>query len=286
MSPDSLRSGFVALVGRPNVGKSTLLNQMVGTKVSITARSPNTTRGSVRGIVEGPGFQVVVVDTPGVHRPRTTLGERMNDAARQGLADADVAVLVVDASAGIGPGDRHVASLLGPGCVVALNKVDRTSSLRLAEELSSAFPALGLDDAELFPVSARTGEGVPALVEHVVGRLGAGPRYFPQGTTSDVGEDERVAELVREQLLKVVRDELPHSIACRVVERDGRYLRCEILVERESQKAIVIGRNGAVLKAAGTGARAALPPGTYLDLVVKVEKDWQRRPEIISRLGY
>jgi GTP-binding protein Era len=281
-----VRSGFVALVGRPNVGKSSLLNRIVGAKVSITAPSPNTTRGAVRGVLEGPGFQAVVVDTPGLHRPRSLLGERLNDSARRGADEADVVVLVVDASSGIGAGDRHVAALLGPGSVVALNKIDRTPRARLLERLSTASEDLGLGEAELFPVSARTGEGVAALVEHLVGRLEAGPRYFPPGTTSDVREDERVAELVREQLLKAVRDELPHSIACRVVERDGGYVRCEILVERESQKAIVIGRKGAVLKAAGTAARAALPPGTYLDLVVKVEKDWQRRAELLSRLGY
>jgi GTP-binding protein Era len=279
-------SGFVSLVGRPNVGKSTLLNRILDTKVSITSRSPNTTRTRLRGILNGPDHQVVFVDTPGIHRPRTPLGERLNETARGALEDVDLAVLVVDASAAIGRGDRYVAARLPSDSVVAVNKVDRASRRQVLDQLARAAGELGLEDAEYFPVSARTGSGVAELVEHLVSRLPPGPRYYPPEAVRDVDEAFFVAELVREQLLRVARDELPHSIACRVVEWDWPYVRCEIAVERESQKAIVVGRAGSVLKAAGTAARAQLPPGTYLDLRVVVERDWQRRSEVIERFGY
>ncbi|MDA8291135.1 MAG: GTPase Era [Actinomycetota bacterium] len=280
------RSGFVTVVGRPNVGKSTLVNAVLQAKVSITSASPNTTRTRVRGILEGPGYQAVFVDTPGMHRPRSALGERLNETAEGALDDVDVCVLVVDATARVGPGDRYVASQLPRGSVVVVNKLDRAAPEQLLAQLDRAHSELGLVDAEYFPVSARTGEGVAALVSHVVGRLPPGPRYYPEGTVRDVPDAFFLAELVREQLLRFAREELPHSIACRVVEWDLPYVRCEILVERESQKGIVVGRHGSVLKAVGTAARRALPPGSYLDLVVKVERDWQRRPDLIERLGY
>jgi len=280
------RSGFVTVVGRPNVGKSTLVNRMLGSKVSITSASPNTTRTRVRGILEGDGYQGVIVDTPGIHRPRSALGERLNDTASAALDDVDVCILVVDATSTIGPGDRFVASRLPAGSIVVVNKLDRATRPQLLGQLARAAEQLGLERAEYFPVSARTGDGVAELVDHVVALLPPGPRYYPAGTVRDVPDAFHLGELVREQLLRVARDELPHSIACRVTEWDPPYVRCEILVERESQKAIVVGRKGAVLKAAGTAARRSLPEGTYLDLVVKVERDWQRRPDVIERMGY
>ncbi|HVC26361.1 MAG TPA: GTPase Era [Acidimicrobiales bacterium] len=280
------RSGFVSLVGRPNVGKSTLVNAMLRTKVSITSPSPNTTRTRVRGILEGDGYQAVLVDTPGIHKPKSALGERLNETATSALDDVDVCVLVVDATAAIGPGDRFVAAQLPSRSVVVVNKLDRASASQLLAQLARAAELLGLAEAEYYPVSARTGEGVPELLSHIVGRLPAGPRYYPEGTVRDVPEAFFLGELVREQLLRVAREELPHSIACRVTEWELPYVRCEILVERESQKAIVVGRGGSVLKAVGIAARRALPPGSYLDLVVKVERDWQRRPDVIERLGY
>jgi GTP-binding protein Era len=282
----TFRSGFVSVLGRPNVGKSTLVNRMLGTKVSITSPSPNTTRTRVRGILEGDDYQLVLVDTPGIHKPRSALGERLNKTATSALDDVDVCLLVVDANAPIGPGDRFVAAQLPSRSIVVVNKVDRTSKSRLLGQLAQAAEQLGLEEAEYFPISARTGDGVTELVDHIVARLPSGPRYYPEGTVRDVPEAFFLGELVREQLLRVAREELPHSIACRVVEWELPYVRCEILVERESQKAIVVGRGGSVLKAVGTVARQSLPPGTYLDLIVKVERDWQRRPDMIERLGY
>lgn len=284
--PAELKSGFVALVGRPNVGKSTLLNQMLKGKVSITSRSPNTTRTQVRGILERPGVQAIIVDTPGIHKPRSALGHRLNSAANDAIDDVDVTILVVDATAPIGRGDQFIASRLAQGSLVAVNKIDVASPGAVLEQLRSAAQNLGIKDADYFPISARTGRGVDALVEEVIGRLGPGPRYYPEGTLSDVPEPVFVAELVREQLLRFAREELPHSIACRVTEWDWPYIRCEILVERESQKGMVVGKSGSVLKAVGTTVRACLPEGAYLDLVVSLEKDWQRHPEVIERLGY
>lgn len=283
---DELRSGFVSVLGRPNVGKSTLVNRMLREKVSITSATPNTTRTRVRGILEGDGYQMVLVDTPGIHKPKSPLGERLNQTAASALDDVDVCLLVVDATAPIGPGDRYVAAQLPRRSIVVVNKLDRASKTQVLGQLAMAADQLGLEAAEYFPISARTGDGVDELVGHIADRLPVGPRYYPEGTVRDVPEAFFLGELVREQLLRVAREELPHSIACRVVEWEPPYVRCEILVERESQKAIVVGRGGSVLKAAGTAARRALPPGTYLDLIVKVERDWQRRPDVIERLGY
>ena len=278
-----MRSGFATLVGRPNVGKSTLLNAILGTKVTIVSDKPQTTRLPVRGVLHRPDAQVVFVDTPGIHKPRTLMGERLNASATGALADVDVACLVLDATQPVGAGDRFVAGRLGPGAICALNKIDAVSPDAVLVQLERA-ATLELD--EYFPVSARTGEGVGALVDAVLARLPEGPPYYPEGTVSDLPEPVWVAELVREQLLARVRDELPHSIACRVTEWEGRRIRCEILVERDSQKGIVIGRGGQVLKEVGTAARAQLPPGTFLELVVRVDPDWQRRPKALNRLGY
>ncbi len=290
-----MRTGFVTVVGRPNVGKSTLVNRMVGEKVSITSSRPNTTRHNLRGIVHRPDAQVVVVDTPGFHRPRTALGERLVETAGASLDDVDVVVAVVDATAPVGPGDRLVlgraaAAVPGGRVLVAVNKVDRARPTDVLERLATAAAALGFAapeaDAEYFPVSAVTGEGVDALVQAVVDRLPEGPAYYPEEMVSDTPEALRVAELVREQLLRRTREELPHSIACRVTEWEWPRIRCEIVVERDSQKGIVIGRGGEVLKAVGTAVRAQLPPGAYLELFVRVEKRWQQRDDALDRLGY
>ncbi len=290
-----MRAGFVTVVGRPNVGKSTLVNRMVGEKVSITSSRPNTTRHNLRGIVHRPDAQVVVVDTPGFHRPRTALGQRLVETAGASLDDVDVVVAVVDATAPVGPGDRLVlgrAAVAVPGgrVLVAVNKVDRARPTDVLERLATAAAALNdaapEADAEYFPVSAVTGEGVDALVQAVVDRLPEGPAYYPEEMVSDTPEALRVAELVREQLLRRTREELPHSIACRVTEWEWPRIRCEIVVERDSQKGIVIGRGGEVLKAVGTAVRAQLPPGAYLELFVRVEKRWQQRDDALDRLGY
>jgi GTP-binding protein Era len=306
-----MRSGFVAVVGRPNVGKSTLVNTMVGTKVAITSSRPNTTRHRILGVLHDPeaDAQVVFVDTPGIHRPRTALGSRLNDTATDALHDVDVIMVVVDATAAIGPGDRivleravrHAAdpdpdpdpaatSDTVPALTVVVNKVDRAPSGRVLERLTQAQEAVdALDDAlavEFFPVSARTGEGVGSLTEYLIGRLPEGPPFFPPDVVTDTPEALWVAELVREQLLAKTHDELPHSITCRVTEWEGPHIRVEIVVERDSQKAIVIGKGGEVLKAVGTAARQSLPEGTYLDLHVKVERRWQNRTEMLDRFGY
>ena len=279
-----MRSGFVTIVGRPNVGKSTLLNRMLGTKVSIVSNKPQTTRTEVRGVLTRPDVQAVFCDTPGIHKPRTTLGERLNRTARSALADMDVVLFVVDGRGGIGNGDRFVAEGLPPErTVLVLNKGDGQSHDRIIEQLALA---TAFDFDEYFPISARKGTGVDELVDHVLSRLPEGPQYYPDDMVTDVPEAFWVAELVREQLLAVVRQELPHSIATRVTEWEWPHIRCEILVERESQKGMVIGKGGTVLKEAGIRVREQLPEGAYLELVVRVDKDWQRRPKALDRLGY
>jgi len=266
------------------VGKSTLLNTMLGTKVSIVSDKPQTTRTQVRGVLSTADVQIVFVDTPGIHKPRTLLGERLNDSATGAIGDVDVVCLVVDATAAIGPGDRFVASRVPRDAIVVVNKVDLASPKEVLAQLARA--AEQLDLAHYFPVSAKTGDGVPELVAHLVERLPEGPQYYPDDMVTDVPEAFWVAELVREQLLAVTHDELPHSIATRVTEWEWPRIRCEILVERDSQKGIVIGRKGAILKEVGIAVRKQLPPGAYLELFVKVDKDWQRRPKALERLGY
>ena len=264
-----MRSGFVTIVGRPNVGKSTLLNTMLGIKVSIVSDKPQTTRTQVRGVLSRPDLQIVFVDTPGIHKPRTLLGERLNDSATGAIGDVDVVCLVVDATAAIGPGDRFVASRVPRDAIVVVNKVDLASPEEVLAQLARAAEQLDLD--HYFPVSAKTGDGVPELVAHLAERLPEGPQYYPDDMVTDVPEAFWVAELVREQLLAVTHDELPHSIATRVTEWEWPRIRCEILVERDSQKGIVIGKKGAVLKEVGTRVRQQLVPGAYLELFVKVD---------------
>lgn len=278
-----MRSGFVTLLGRPNVGKSTLLNAILGTKVSIVSPAPQTTRMQVRGVLERPDAQLILVDTPGIHRPRSLLGERCNDTATSALGGVDATCLVVDATAAVGRGDRFVAHRAPPDALVVVNKTDAATREQVLSQLAAA-ASLGL--GECYPVSARTGDGVGELVDALVARLPEGPQYYPRGTVCDTPEAVWVAELVREELLARAREELPHSIACQVTEWEWPRVRCEIVVERDSQKGIVIGRGGIVLKEVGTAVRAQLPEGMYLELFVKVDKDWQRRAKSLDRLGY
>jgi len=278
-----VRSGFATLVGRPNVGKSTLLNQILGTKVSIVSDKPQTTRTQVRGVLNRADAQVVFVDTPGIHKPRTLLGERLNETASSSVGAVDVVCLVVDATQPIGRGDRFVAATVPTSALLVLNKVDAAGRDDVLRQLAVAAE---FDFAEYFPVSARTGDGVPELVDAIVARLPEGPQFYPPDTVTDVPEAFWVAELVREQLLAVMREEVPHSIACRVTEWDWPRIRCEILVERDSQKGIVIGKGGSVLKEVGTRVREQLAPGAFIELFVKVDKDWQHRAKALERLGY
>ena len=279
-----MRSGFITLVGRPNVGKSTLVNAMCGRKVSIVSDKPQTTRTRVRGVLTTPEAQLVFVDTPGLHKPVTALGERVNATALDSVNDVDVVCLVLDATKPFGKGDQWVASHLDlASTVVILNKTDAVKGSAVAEQLMAAS---GLGAADYFPVSARTGRGIPELVAHLAGLLPEGPMFYPDDTISDQPEELWVAELVREQLLAVTRDELPYSIATRVSEWEWPRVRVEILVERDSQKGMVIGKGGAVLKEVGSRARAQLPEGVFLELFVKVDKDWQQKPDRVERLGY
>lgn len=283
-----MRSGFVTFVGRPNVGKSTLLNQILGEKVSIVSDKVQTTRTQIRGVLNlgaerGGPAQIVFVDTPGIHKPRTPLGDRLNATASSAVRDVDVVCLVVDATMPIGRGDRFIAEKVPRDAVLVVNKVDRAGPEQVLSQLAAA-GELGLE--AYFPISARTGEGVDALLAHLVERLPEGPQYYPEGMTSDQPDAIWVAELVREQLLAVTRDELPHSIATRVTELEWPYIRVEIMVERDSQKGIVIGHKGSVLKEVGSKVRAQLREGAYLELQVVVRKDWQRRPADLDDLGF
>jgi GTP-binding protein Era len=298
------RCGFAAVLGRPNVGKSTLVNQMVGAKVTITAPSPNTTRRAIRGILTEGDVQIIFVDTPGLHRPRTTLGGRLNETARGAAGDVDVVMAVVEAASAIGPGDATtILTMLqsarenGPRPLVVVNKVDRTSRAGVAaqlldvasrvDEIAREHDAPGAGArVEYFAVSARTGEGVEALVAFVAAAMPDSPFLFPDEEVSDVPEAEWVAELVREQLARKMREELPHAIHCRVTEFEWPHVTVEILVERESQKGMVIGKGGQLLKDVGTAARRQLPEGCFLELRVSVERDWQSRAEILDRFGY
>jgi GTP-binding protein Era len=283
-----VRSAFVTLVGRPNVGKSSLVNRICGHKISIVSDKPQTTRHRIRGVLDRPDAQLVFVDTPGLHKPVSALGRKVNATAIESVGEADASVdvvcLVLDATQPFGSGDRWVAEHLDlPTAVVVVNKVDRASRHQVLAQLAAA-SELGAE--AYFPVSAVTGAGVDALVDHLVARAPEGPAFFPPGTVRDLPEEQWVAELVREQLLAVTRDELPYSIATRVSEWEGNRITVEIVVERESQKGMVIGKGGRILKEVGSRTRAQLPEGTYLDLRVKVDKDWQRRADRVERLGY
>jgi GTP-binding protein Era len=280
----TFRSGFVTFVGRPNVGKSSLVNAICGRKISIVSDKPQTTRHRIMGVLTRPGSQLVFVDTPGLHKPVTALGERVNATALDSVGDVDVTCLVLDATHAFGKGDRWVADRLRlANSIVIVNKVDIARPQQVLKMLAAASE---LGAAEYFPVSAVTGDGIAALVAELTSRMPPGPAYFPDDEVSDLPDERWVAELVREQLLAVTRDELPYSIATQVTEWEWPRIRVDIVVERDSQKGMVIGKGGLILKRVGELARAQLPEGVYLELRVKVDKDWQRRPDRVERLGY
>jgi GTP-binding protein Era len=285
--PAGFRCGFIAVLGRPNVGKSTLVNRILSEKVSIVSDKPNTTRSAVRGVLNRPEAQLVFVDTPGIHKPRTLLGERLNASAQSAAEGVDLICLVVDARSGIGRGDARLLAGLPDDVIVVVNKVDGLDRSRVLAGLSDAAAACkGPGSREFFPVSARSGAGVADLVDHLVARSPLGPPMYPADQVTDTPEALWIAELVREELLARTREELPHSIATRVTEWEWPRVRCEILVERDSQKGIVIGRGGETLKAVGIAVRAQMPEGAFLELHVRVEHDWQRRAPALDRLGF
>jgi GTPase len=293
------KAGFACFAGRPNVGKSTLMNALVGSKVAITSSRPQTTRRAIRGIVRRPEAELIVIDTPGLHRPRTLLGERLDSLVRSTLSEVDVIGFCVPANEPIGPGDRYLARELsghaGTPVAAIVTKVDQASRELVASQLA-AVADLG-DWADIVPVSAVTGFQLDVLTEVLVGHLPPGRPLYPDGELTDEPEQQLVAELIREATLEGVRDELPHSIAVVVEEmvpREGRDdlmdIRADLYVERPSQKAIVIGAKGARLKAVGARARrqieALLGTHVFLDLRIKVAKDWQRDPRQLRRLGF
>ena len=295
-APDDFRSGFVAVVGRPNTGKSTLVNALVGDKVAITSDKPQTTRSAVRGVMNSDGVQVVLIDTPGYHKPRTLLGERLNQVVRAAWADVDVALFVVDGAAGVGRGDERVAEDLAAAgrpiyCVV--NKIDVMRKDRVLQALAKASEVGGFD--EFIPTSARTGEGIDELRALLASAMPPGPMYYPPGTNTDQPPPAFVAELVREKLLKRMREEIPHSVAVVTEDFEEREdglieIRATVYVERESQKGIVVGKGGTSIKAVGTEAREEIETmfgrKVFLELRVRVEKDWQRRAHALQRLGF
>ena len=291
-----MRSGFVAIVGRPNVGKSTLVNALVGGKVAITSDKPQTTRSAIRGVLNLDDTQVVFVDTPGYHKPRTLLGRKLNEVVRAAWSDVDVALFVVDGRSGVGRGDAKVAEDLEQTSVPVICAVNKVDVMRKDEIAVALVAASGLGEFEEYvPLSARTGDGVDLLRDLVVARMPEGPQYYPPGMTSDQPPPVFVAELVREKLLSRTREEVPHSIAVVTEdyeERDDGLLeiRSTIYVERDSQKGIVIGKGGDTIKAVGTAAREEIEllfgRRVFLDLRVKVEKDWQQRQHALERLGF
>ncbi len=293
------RSGFVSIVGRPNVGKSTLLNQLVGRKVSIVSDRPQTTRTQVRGVRTNETTQIVFLDTPGIHKPSTLLGERTNNRALTTLGEVDVICFLIDATQPVGRGDRFIARLIEQvrtPSVLVVNKTDRAGPQKIAEHLAIASGELGEPDA-FVPVSALTGEGTDVLAAELEARMPEGPHYYPDGVVSDQPESVLAAELLREKLIGAMHDEMPHSIAVTTEEleeretKDGPLLafRLVIRVERASQRGIVIGRGGAMLRQAGTDARleleALLGVRIHLETHVRVDRDWQRRPSSLDRLG-
>ena len=279
-----MRTAFISLVGRPNVGKSTLLNALIGKKISIVSDKPQTTRTRVRGIITTGDTQLIFVDTPGLHKATTALGERVNAPALESMRDVDVVCLVLDATQTVGTGDKWVSEQLDISqAIVVLNKTDAVPNSKVLAQLSAA-SLLGA--AEYFPVSAKTGEGVDTLLLALRQRAVEGDAMFPAEMVSETPQAQWIAELVREQLLAVTRDELPYSIATRVTEWEWPRVRCEIVVERESQKGMVIGKSGQLLKKVGIEVRKQMPDGAFLELFVVVDKDWQHRAERVERLGY
>ncbi len=294
-SVTATRSGFIALAGRPNVGKSTLANAIVGAKVAIVSDKPQTTRRAIRGVATGPDWQLVLVDLPGVQRPRDALTERMQRRVERELEDADGCLFVLNAQEGLGPGDRFIARLLGDApvpVIIAVNKVDRANRSALPGVLQSA---ADLDIAEeIFPVSARRGTGIQPLVERLVSLLPEGPFYFQPEQRSDQSETVLLAELVREQVLRRTREEVPHAVeveieAIETLHDDLVGIHALLLVETESQKRIVIGAGGRMVKDIGTAARRAIERelGTrvHLELTVRVRRHWRADERLLDRLG-
>jgi GTP-binding protein Era len=294
-APEGYRSGFVSIVGRPNVGKSTLLNRILDTKVAITSSRPQTTRNAIRCILTTAQAQIVFVDTPGLHKPRSALGRRLNDVVRTTLSDVDLTLFVVDAAGGIGDGDVYIGNELRgvrTPILAVLNKIDVASPASI-EAGSRKLEELG--SWPLYGVSAKTGAGVPELVAELVDRLPEGPPLYPPDELTDQPQHQIVAELIREKVLELTREEVPHSVAVVVDEmstdEDGTVrIDASIYVERDSQKGIVIGKGGRLLKEAGTRARkdieAFLGSHVFLDLRVKVERDWQSIEDRVVRFGY
>jgi GTP-binding protein Era len=295
------RSGFVCFVGRPNTGKSTLTNALVGEKVAITSNRPQTTRHTIRGIVHREDFQIILVDTPGLHRPRTLLGERLNELVKGTYSDVDVIGLCIPADEAIGPGDRWIYEQIRAVAprttlVVVVTKIDKVPKDKVAAQLMSVSELVG-DTAEIVPVSATKGEQLDVLVDVLVAKLPPGPAFYPDGELTDEPEQVLMAEFIREAALEGVRDELPHSLAVvidEVTPREGRDdlidVHAILYVERDSQKGIVIGKGGARLREVGTNARIQIEKllGTkvFLQLQVKIAKNWQRDPKQLRRLGF
>ncbi|MBV9512982.1 MAG: GTPase Era [Mycobacteriaceae bacterium] len=296
------RSGFVCFVGRPNTGKSTLMNALVGAKVAITSNRPQTTRHTIRGIVHRKDFQIVLVDTPGLHRPRTLLGKRLNDLVRDTYGEVDVIGLCIPADEVIGPGDRWIFQQIravapDTTLVIVVTKIDKVPKSRVAEQLAAVGELVGDAAADIVPVSAATGQQMDVLIDVLASQLPPGPAFYPDGELTDEPEEVLMAELIREAALEGVRDELPHSLAVVIDEVNPRPDRDDLIdvyailyVERDSQKGIVIGKGGARLRDVGIAARTQIEKllGTkiYLDLRVKIAKNWQRDPKQLGRLGF
>ncbi len=295
---NGLKSGFIAVVGRPNVGKSTLVNRLVGQKVSITSSRPQTTRGPIRGVRNGPGYQAIFVDTPGSQKPRDTLRARMQEQVLDSLSESDVILLLFDARGareGLGSGDRYIARLVaesGTPAIAAINKTDLLRNREKALPIVEAVSHLG-DWTEIFQISAATGTNVEPLMESAIDLLPPGPRYFPEGTVTDYPESLVLAEYVREKALGVLREEVPHSVAVEIedVERKENVtvVYAVIHVERATQRMIVLGKGGRTIKQIGTEARRdverLLGTRIYLDLKVKVSQGWRSDKKFLERLG-
>lgn len=294
---DGFRSGFVGIIGRPNVGKSTLLNNLMHRKLAIISEKPQTTRNKIRCILTRDDAQIIFVDTPGLHKPRNALGERLNKAVRETLSEVDVVVFMLDGTQTIGKGDLFIAGELAgldTPVVAVLNKMDKLSPDQVEAQLAVAANLGKFED--IIPLSAKTGENVHALIEKIVEHLPEGPKYYPDDMITDQPAPFIVAELIREKVLQLTREEVPHSVAVVVQEMEKREeggivdIQAVIYVERDSQKGIVIGRGGRMLKEIGTRARqeieALLGERVFLQLQVKVEKDWSKRPQLVRRMGY
>jgi GTPase len=291
------RAGFVALAGRPNVGKSTLLHRIVGTKVAIVSPKPQTTRRAIRGVATGPTWQLVLVDLPGSQRPRDVLTERMQRRTERELRDSDVALLMLNGEQAVGPGDRFIARAVTAAeipCVVALNKVDALDRSRTAAALVAAAELELPAEADIFPVSARTGAGVDALLEAIVERLPEGPFLYPPAEPTDLPHAVRLAELVREQVLARTRQELPHAVEVEVEEVEERptgalVVRALMWAESESQKGILVGARGRMVRSIGIAARREIEALTgrhvHLDLSVRVRRGWRTDEALLDRLG-